>query len=332
MLSVRSIMDQIENRAYNLKDITEQLISRFSTVNSIALFGSRRFKTSSIRSDIDILISSSEHIRPAEVRSFVTRVCPALDVFILEEGRAVSCVNESFLQARSNRDLLERLQAVEFWNYKSGLLDVDIPWSHEVSLSVNYAMTALPNRVFIDGSTEKFFELVENAGFATRPFIGSDGLEVASFLGTVTKRMLMRKSDLGQRGQAIDGWTVNLQSEYDCQNLFWTVMKPWLPTLSREEIEIKYGGQSKYSDFSLFGSKIIIEMKYIDSNKKKADIVKTLRGLADFYILHPNVDVAFFAVFVTEDVEIDAPKWEADFSYLNKFPKVVVRVYGIPNS
>ena len=37
--------------------------------------------------------------------------------------------------------------------------------------------------------------------------------------------MLFRREDLGKKGAAKDGWTVDLQSEYDFQNLFFTVIK-----------------------------------------------------------------------------------------------------------
>ena len=212
-------------------------------------------------------------------------------------------------------------------NRDSGFHDVDIPWEHEISLSVNYVMTALPNRVLIDGSTQKFFELIESAGYSTRPFIGTSASEIALFLCSVIEKMIMKKADLGQRGQAKDGWTVNLHSEYDFQNLFWTVIKPWLPTLAREEIEIKYDGQAKYSDFNLFGSKIIIEMKYIDTVSKKAEVVKTLSGLSDFYTKHRNVEVAIFTIFVDKSIEIDSSKWESDFSYTERTPQVITKVF-----
>jgi len=320
-------MEHIENKTFNLKIVSEQLISKFPTINTIALFGSRRFRTKSIRSDIDLLITTSDFIKPADIRLFAEMICPALDIFVLDNGRAISCMNESFVQAGSNSDLTEMLQAIEFWNRDSGFHDVDIPWEHEISLSVNYVMTALPNRVLIDGSTQKFFELIESAGYSTRPFIGTSASEIALFLCSAIEKMIMKKADLGQRGQAKDGWTVNLQSEYDFQNLFWAVIKPWLPTLAREEIEIKYDGQAKYSDFNLFGSKIIIEMKYIDTVSKKAEVVKTLSGLSDFYTKHPNVEAAIFTIFVDKSIDIDSSKWESDFSYTERTPQVITKVF-----
>ena len=118
----------------------------------------------------------------------------------------------------------------------------------------------------------------------------------------------------------------DLSNEYDFQNLFWTVVKPWLPNLAREEVAITYDNQKKNADFNLFGNKIIIEMKHIKDAGTKAAVVKTLTGLKEFYKEHPNARVIIFAILVEESVEIDIRKWHKDFSYLQTEPKVITRV------
>ena len=70
-----------------------------------------------------------------------------------------------------------------------------------------------------------------------------------------------------------------------------------------------------------------IIMKYIDTAPKKAEVVKTLRGLSDFYTKHRNVEVAIFAIFVKESVAIDCLKWESDFSYIERTPQVITKVF-----
>jgi hypothetical protein len=142
--------------------------------------------------------------------------------------------------------------------------------------------------------------------------------------------MAFKSSDLGQKGLAKTGWTVNLASEYDCQNLFFTVLKPWLPSLGREEIAVRYDGQSKLSDFSLFDGKMIIEMKFIDSSGKKNEVVKTLAGLSSFYAHNANVGALLFVIFVTHDVAVDEPKWESDFSFDTHHPFVRALVVRLP--
>ena len=91
-----------------------------SSIKTISLFGSRRYKTTSVRSDIDLIVTMSDFIKPGSIRSFAEVTCPALDIFSLENGRAVSCMNESYIQANSNSELLSMLNAVEFWNKDIG--------------------------------------------------------------------------------------------------------------------------------------------------------------------------------------------------------------------
>jgi REase_DpnII-MboI len=84
------------------------------------------------------------------------------------------------------------------------------------------------------------------------------------------------------------GRTVNLASEYDCQNLFYISVNPWLKSVGREEVEIIYDKQKKISDFNFFHNQLIVEMKYIDDNDSKREIIKDLKGLQDFYSRKPK--------------------------------------------
>ena len=77
---------------------------------------------------------------------------------------------------------------------------------------------------------------------------------------------------------------------------------------------MRYDGQNKVSDFSLFDGKLIIEMKFIDSTGKKSEVVKTLGGLSNFYAQNANVGALLFVIFVTNDVAVDERKWESDFT------------------
>ena len=107
-------------------------------------------------------------------------------------------------------------------------------------------------------------------------------------------------------------------------------MKPWLPSLGREEVAASYDGQSKLSDFSLFNGKLIIEMKFIDSAGKKNEVVKTLGGLSSFYAQNANVGALLFVIFVAYNVAVDEPKWESDFSFETHSPFVRTMVVRLP--
>ena len=140
----------------------------------------------------------------------------------------------------------------------------------------------------------------------------------------------MQAEDLGQRGGAKAGWTVNLSSEYDCQNLFFITVKPWLGSLGREEVEIVYDGQKKVSDFNAFKNQLIIEMKYVHDANSKREVVKDLKGLQDFYLRNINVKVLLFVIYYKEAADIDAARWEAEFSHNQEGCRVVTSLIKIP--
>ena len=146
----------------------------------------------------------------------------------------------------------------------------------------------------------------------------------------VAKRMILKPNDLGKRGQASDGWTVNLKSEYDCQNLFYTVMKPWIPSIGKEQVTIIYDEQNKIADFNLFGNKLIVEFKYIDDEDKKREVVKTLDGLSRFYKRNGNIRVLLMLLYVKEGVVLDDHKIASDYTFYTSAPRVITHVIRVP--
>jgi len=119
-------------------------------------------------------------------------------------------------------------------------------------------------------------------------------------------------------------------SEYDCQNLFYTVVKPWIGNIGREEVTIRYDDQDKVADFNLFDNQLIIEMKFIDSDQKKREVVKTLSGLADFYKRNGNIKVLLFLVYVKSGISVDGERWEVDYTSVTSTPRVVTWVMQVP--
>jgi len=75
--------------AYDLRTLTVELTKSFPEIEALYLFGSRRYRTGSLRSDVDILVELRErsHIRPQELRAFSAEHCRALDLFVAEGGR-----------------------------------------------------------------------------------------------------------------------------------------------------------------------------------------------------------------------------------------------------
>ena len=95
----------------DLADVAEELSKKFPRIHAMYLFGSRGFGTGSPRSDIDILLESEEHIRPATLREFAIGDFAALDLFVIDGGRAVSAQNESYIEAANSSALIATLKA-----------------------------------------------------------------------------------------------------------------------------------------------------------------------------------------------------------------------------
>src|ERR1700733_11258245 len=96
--------------AYKIEDLAIWAGARFEQIEALYLFGSRRYRTGSPRSDIDVLVElkTDSHIRLADLRAFTSEVCPALDLFLAEGGKAVSCQNESSVRAPTFGELVNK--------------------------------------------------------------------------------------------------------------------------------------------------------------------------------------------------------------------------------
>jgi nucleoside phosphorylase/predicted nucleotidyltransferase len=78
------------------------------------LFGSRRFKTGSIRSDIDILLFLERRITESQARE-IWNLEPYLDIFLGSDGNAQSIVNESAIGASHRDALIVMLDAIPLY-------------------------------------------------------------------------------------------------------------------------------------------------------------------------------------------------------------------------
>lgn len=324
------------NLAHNLKEHLDELTKKEPAITEIYIFGSRAYGTGSPRSDCDLIIRAdpNQNIKASNLLQFASQNCRALDFFLCTESRAVSVSNDSFVHSANFSDLVARLDAVILWRRSEGFSDFAFPtsgdWTFETSPHVDYRMTVLPDETQTDQAWQNKIKNVEASGLPVRPYIGDTLPKAVAQIVDVIRAMPLRPDQLGQRGSAKTGWTVKLESEYDCQNLFFTVVKPWFKNLGREEVAIRYDDQKKLSDFSLFESQIIIEFKFIDSAVKKAEVIKTLDGLRRFYSQNANVRCLLFVIFHPENFAIDAGRWETDYRFYTTSPTVETIVVPVP--
>ena len=130
---------------YDLALLAENLAHEIPEISEIYLFGSRARGTKSIRSDVDVLVVSTKHIQPHLLREFSFKNCEALDLFIVDGGKATSSQNESFIEADDQPSLLTLLGAIKIWSRAEGRARADIEWRFKVREGVEYPATALPN-------------------------------------------------------------------------------------------------------------------------------------------------------------------------------------------
>lgn len=322
---------------HDLKKLLESLIAEQSNLEEIYLFGSRAYGTGSLRSDCDLLICPTfgKNVKSSELRDFAVTKCEALDFFLVEGSTARSCTNDSYVYAASFKELAARLDAILLWTRSDGFADFAFrdsgSWILKTAGNVSFNMTTLPDQYVSEQAWFGKIRTVEKSGLPVRPYIGDSLTRAVTFIQEIARRMVLQPDQLQQRGQAKNGWTVSLQDEYDCQNLFYTVIKPWLPELGREEIEIYFDNQKKISDFSLFEGKLTIEMKFIDSGVSKAAVAKTLEGVGRFYSRNSNIGCLLMIVYVKAGtVDVDAARWEAEFTHVHHMPSVITIVIEAP--
>lgn len=130
---------------YDLALLAESLADEVPDISELYLFGSRARGTKSIRSDVDVLVVATKHIQPRLLREFSFKNCEALDLFIVDGGKATSSQNESFIEADDQPSLLTLLGAIKIWSRAEGRAKADIEWRFKVREEVEYPATALPN-------------------------------------------------------------------------------------------------------------------------------------------------------------------------------------------
>lgn len=113
-MSLRRPQD-VPTRDVNLREALLEVAERFEIGDMTAyLFGSRKDRTGSVRSDIDVLLLLGRRLTQEEER-WLWDYEPYLDVFVTHHGVARSSVNESQLVAQDDDALIAMLGAVPLY-------------------------------------------------------------------------------------------------------------------------------------------------------------------------------------------------------------------------
>ena len=148
---------------YSLRKLIDDLHDELPSISEVYLFGSRRHRTRSTRSDVDILVQASASTRPEEVRDFAIEKCPALDIFLIHGSTAISCSNNSQVKGFNKGNLIRRLDAVLLWTDKRGFTEADVDWEFQVIKGQNMIMTTLVTSVPYPSKAEAISTLEGNS-------------------------------------------------------------------------------------------------------------------------------------------------------------------------
>ncbi len=113
-------------RIFDLGKILAQLAKREPRLTSASLFGSRRYSTGSLRSDIDLLIKLSRREVSYQLSDLGRALEPYLDLFQDIGGLAVNLGNRSQIKVASG-DVGSALDAIPVWDRSKGWIGP--PWA-----------------------------------------------------------------------------------------------------------------------------------------------------------------------------------------------------------
>jgi hypothetical protein len=313
---------------WNLQDIIRELAAHCPEIEEIYLFGSRAYKTGSRRSDIDILLYSPIPIAASILLPWVHTKYPPLDIFLTTDKLSVQSIINGSARYDAN-SIIKRLDAILLWDKNAGFSSSFNAWKQETDSETRFLPTMLPIRHSFGELVRNFASTVEEHGYPNT-FLGGDWSEIGDKLCDIIDNSLEALSQLTPRAPNIKEETLRLQDEYDFQNLIYISLKPWLSSLEREAVTIRYVGQEKRADFSLVDSSLIIEAKHIRDTNTESQVTKTLEGLAQFYKQNTNVKLLLFLILTEPGVIKDIAKIQHDFSGDTKQPVIIVRIFNNP--
>lgn len=104
----------------DLKTVVETLTTEFPSICEVYLFGSRRYRTGSVRSDIDLLLITKNDELDYHLPRRVREMEAYIDAFQAVAGKAISFANHSQISASDRQELLNTLSVVMLWTSRDG--------------------------------------------------------------------------------------------------------------------------------------------------------------------------------------------------------------------
>ena len=308
---------------YDLRYIVTNLTDSFDSINSVHLFGSRAYKTSSLRSDIDLLITSEKPIPSIKIFNWIDENYPIVDIFkSIDDKSAESAANGSVISA--NTSLVKELNAIELWNKTDKLNEDFTDWIQELAKGVSIEPTFARIPYNLNQAIKDFDNILFENDFPNTNL----GIE----WDVIGQRLITKVSTALEFLSKWNGTSgtfnkIKLSNEKDFQNLCELIIKPWLPDTQRETTAARFDSQSKNIDFSIELDKILIEAKHIKDANTEAKAIKEIEGITKFYLSNTNVKLLMFWVLVEPSYDLDKALLEKTFTSKNENTFVITKIY-----
>ncbi len=323
-------MKNAEYVLWNLQEIIDDLVTHHPEIIAVYLFGSRAYKTGSFRSDIDLLAFTNSPITISSVNSWLHEKYPPVDLFTSYDRVVASSVvngsNVVFRNDGKSSNLIEQLDAILLWKKDVGYSDVFSDWTIHTANNITFQMSIIPSYPMLnfDETFRNALANLEASGINTF-FAGSTWQEIARSITRMIEIGMKKPSTFSKKAKSYSFDILKIKDEYDFQNMILTILRPVFPDICPENFMITVDGNKKSADFGIADNKIVIEAKWINSTGKKNDVVKTLKGLKDFYSENSNVKCLIFLILYGSKVDIDKEMMDYKFSYEKSTPQVIVR-------
>lgn len=315
---------------WDLKEIIDALSEEHPEIEELYLFGSRAYKTNSLRSDIDILAFTDGVLAPHLVNEWLHDEYPLVDLFTsYDKTVASSVVNGSVVRYRNDgksKDLIDQLDAVFLWSKSKGYSNKYKDWHIKTAKNISFQMSIIPSYPVLN-SDETLRVAVGNleASGIKSYFAGSTWGEIADSITKMVEEAMVKPMKYQKRAKSFSFDTIKIEDEYDFQNMILAILRPVYPDINPENFMINIDGADKKADFGISNNRIVIEAKWISDKGKEADVLKTLEGLEHFYLENSNVKCLIFLILYKSNLSIDEKMLEYKFSYEKSTPKIIVR-------
>lgn len=300
-------------KIWNLQEIIEELTEHYPVIDQVYLFGSRAYQTNSLRSDIDLLaLTDGKALNDADINSWLPHQYKAVDLFWSYDGVvARSSANGSIIQFRKDdpkdyQNLPDQLDAILLWDKAHGFYD-GAPLQQESLADISFPMSIIPDKATADPKEAIAKALKQIAGRGVHTFFaGSTFREVSETIIDIIQTGMQKPGRFQTNSNSQFNFEkIQLCNETDFQTFIHLLLRPLFKDIEPEPVTVIIDGNKKSADFGLNRNKIIIEAKWINTNGKKCDILKTLDGLQDFYSENPQVRSLIFLILYSKNVDLD---------------------------